>query len=73
MAFSIQYDDLIKMNSLYHGKHYNGELFIENNNTLIKAIEKNINNRIDYLISIPEHNNVIKPIEREKLSIAQKI
>lgn len=72
MAFSIQYDDLIKMNSLYHGKHYNGELFIENNNTLIKAIEKNINNRIDYLISIPEHNNVIKPIERGKIIYSTK-
>lgn len=72
MAFMMEYNDLVKMNTLYHAKHHNGELFIENSKTLIKAIESNINPMIDYLISIPNHENVVKPLERGKIIYTQK-
>lgn len=72
MAFFIEYNDLVKLNTLYSGKHENGELFIENNQTLIKATENNINSMVDYLISIPKHENVIKPIERGKITYSEK-
>lgn len=35
--------------------------------TTIKVIENNINSMIDYLISIPPHDNIIKPLEQGQI------
>ncbi len=72
MAFIVEYSNLIKMNNFYKGAHHNGKLFIENSKTLIKVTENNINSMVDYLINIPNHNNIVKPFERGKIIYTQK-
>ncbi len=62
--FSIAYEDLKKMPILDElNFHNNGEIFIENQDTLIKAIPDDINKMISFLIDMPSHSHIIKPKE----------
>lgn len=70
MAFKINYDDLVKMETLNRGGQ-NGELFIDKN-MLIKVSENDVNKMIKYLISIPEHPHVVKPLEHGKIIYSSK-
>ena len=64
MGFFIDYEDLKKMPILNElNFHNNGEIFIENQETLIKAIPDDINKMISFLIAMPNHSHVVKPNE----------
>lgn len=43
--------------------HFGGDIFIQNEETLIKLLYENLSDAINFLINIPNHDNVIKPIE----------
>lgn len=44
--------------------HYGGDIFIQDNEILIKLLFENSSEMIEYLLNIPEHENVIKPLEQ---------
>lgn len=69
MAFVIDHKDLQKypkldsFSELNNRNHFVSDIFVENDNTLIKASILNLNDIINRLIAIPNHPNVIKPTE----------
>ncbi len=61
--------ELKQMNKLNIGSnfHQGGDIFIENDSTLIKATTEDIHKNVDYLTKIPDHKNVIKPLEEVQI------
>lgn len=70
MAFSIEYEKLKQMDMLNENTAnvmHGGDIFIENEDTLLKAVTTNCKKQLEYLSTIPEHDHVIKPIEVGKV------
>ena len=66
MAFSIEYNKLKQMKMLNENTskiRRGGDIFIENEETLLKAVTINTKHQIEYLSTLPEHEHVIKPLE----------
>ena len=65
MNFILKKAELEKMKLLNPDAnlHFGGDIFIENDETLIKALHENILQKLLFLRNIPEHDHVIKPIE----------
>lgn len=68
MAFILEEKELNKFEKLniLHD-HLGGKIFIEDENTLIKVTNKYIYEMLQYLESIPEHENVVNILEAGKV------
>lgn len=67
MAFSMDYNKINELPSLRKDNYFGEEIFIENDETLIKIIEKDSLESLSYLAEIPEHEHVIKPFDVGKI------
>lgn len=64
MDFKIDYEKLKQMPKLDTSTfHCGGDIFVENDKVLIKALKDDMNTMVSYLRNIPEHEHVIKPLE----------
>lgn len=68
MAFTLEEKQLeqFKKLNVFHD-HIGGEIFIENEQNLVKVTNKYIYEMLQFLESIPEHENVVKILEAGKV------
>ena len=68
MDFFVDYETLQKM-AVFREFHFhkNGDIFLENSSTLLKAIPEDITKMLFYLKEIPEHPHIVKPKEVGKI------
>lgn len=73
MAFIMEYEELKQLPKLDElGLHYGGDLFIENDKLLIKAMPEDAQDMVTYLTTLPEQEHVIKPITDGRIVYPKK-
>lgn len=63
MAFIMDYEVLKKLPTLDTTYHSNGEIYVESSEKLVKICDDNNFEIVKFLVSLPEHEHVIKPSE----------
>lgn len=68
MDFTIDYETLTQMSKAdIRHFHCGGDIYVENDDFLLKAMRFDLNKMVTYLKNIPDHENIIKPIEHGEI------
>lgn len=69
MDSNIDYETLQQMPKLNGNRFFgNGDIYIENDKFLLKALKNDLHTMVKYLKNIPDHEHVIKPLAEGKVT-----